>query len=396
MRVKRVAVLEPIAHLGGAQISLLELTRALKGEPRIVVILPEDGPLRAAAEAAGAEVHIFPWPLRLMQSGERSASSTLGKLWKAALAGLTVPGLAWRLRRFLKQIDVDVLATNGIKAHVLGAVASLGSSRLLVWYLRDGMQGRRLSATAMRLFSGRCGGAIAISHFVKTETQEFLPRSVSVSVIYNIVDFSKFETSRPPADLKKAPGEIWFGIVGALAPLKGQDIFLRAARQVAAEIPQARFLIVGGNFYRTAAGSTYEESLRALADAPELAGRVSFLGQRSDIASIMPMLDVLVQSNRQPEALGRTILEAMASRVAVIAVDRWGPAELVAHERTGLLTPLLDEAALTRAMLRLAREPQTRRALTDAAWAWAHHKLDPDRIAGEFREALAGPASVGK
>lgn len=390
MRRLRIAVLEPIAHAGGAEISMLELVRNLGGDPQFVLILPEDGPLRAKALAAGAEVRILQWPARLMKAGERSGKSAVTKVVGAMLGGLALPRLAVRLAHLLDELRADILVTNGIKAHILGAVAQLAARRPLLWYLRDSMEGRVLSSAAMRLLGRRCDGAIAISHFIANESRRVLPASVPVRVIYNLVDFTKFTLlPHPPKDMAKLPGEIWFGNVGALTPLKGQDIFLQAAARIAADLPAARFVIVGGNFYRTDAASNFERSLRDLADTPKLRGRVIFLGQRPDIAAIFGLLDVLVQSNRQPEALGRTILEAMACGVSVIAVDRWGPGELVRSGHTGLTTPVLDIPALAAAMLRLGREPQTRAVLSATAGQWVRQQLEPDRIVGEFRGVLS-------
>jgi hypothetical protein len=56
-----------------------------------------------------------------------------------------------------------------------------------------------------------------------------------------------------PPDLTKPAGAFWIGIVGALTPLKGQDLFLDAAARVAARVPAARFVVVGGEPYRTEA-----------------------------------------------------------------------------------------------------------------------------------------------
>lgn len=386
MRPLRIGVLEPIAHAGGAEISMLELVRSLGGDPQFVVILPEDGPLRAKALAAGAEVRILKWPARVMRAGERAGSSRLQKWLRAALALTAMPGLARRLAVLLDDIGADLLLTNGIKAHVLGAIAQLDSKRPLIWYLRDGLEGRTMSALALRVASVRCHGAIAISRYVEKESRHILSSSTPVNVIYNLVDFARFHQDAAPAgDLVKADGEIWFGIVGAVTPLKGQDLFLEAAAIVAERLPQARFLIIGGNFYRTELSTDFDRRLQALAAGPSLQGRVRFLGPREDIPAILRRLDVLVQPNRLPEALGRSILEAMACGVPVIAADRWGPAELIQDGRTGLLSPVLDVQALVNNMLLLGENAARRAAIGAAAEIWVRNELDPEKILGRAR-----------
>lgn len=383
MRTRRIAVLATTAHLGGAEISLLELVRRLKGDPAVTLILPEDGPLRARAIEAGADVRVLPWPDRLMGAGEGSG------LAGAASAGLVLPGLARRLARLLDEVGADGLLTNGIKAHILGAVAQARSRRPLFWYLRDGLESRALSRWALRACARRCDGAIAISRYVESEARKLLPPKVPLRVVYNIVDFGRMRAGADaPLDLHKASGEIWFGVVGALTPLKGQDIFLEAAVEAARALPEARFVILGSNFYRTQAASTFEAELQAAAARPELRGRVKFLGQREDVAAVLGLFDVLVQPNRGPEGLGRSVLEAMACGVPVIAVDRWGPAELIENGRTGLLTPHMDVRGLAERMIALGEDPGRRSRLAAAASVWVRETLEPDRLAGTVRQFL--------
>jgi glycosyltransferase involved in cell wall biosynthesis len=389
MRPPRIAVLETTAHVGGAQISLLELVRRLKGDPQVTLILPEDGPLHARAIEAGAEVRILTWPQKLMGAGEG------GGVGRAAFAGLALPGLARRLAGLLDEIGADVLVTNGIKAHVLGAAAQLRSRRPLFWYMRDGLEARRLSRWFLLVCARRCTGAIAISRYVEREARKILTAKVPVRVVYNIVDFERFgPAGAGSGDLHKERGEIWFGVVGSLTPLKGQDIFLEAAAEVAKALPQARFVIVGSNFYRTQAASTFEQELRRSAQRPELANRVRFLGQRDDIAGVLALLDVLVQPNRGPEGLGRAVLEAMACGVPVIAVDRWGPAELIEDGRTGLLTPHLDARALAERMIALGRDSGRRAQLAAAASIWVRETLEPERLVCAFRDFLKETGSI--
>jgi len=380
-----VVVLESIAERGGAQLSLLELVRRLGGEPRVSIVLPEHGPLEADIAAAGATSHVLPWPAALQGLGERSGLA----LAKAARAAVTLPTLVRDLGTGIAALAPDVVITNGIKPHVLGALASLPREIPLVWYLRDGFEGRPVSSRLMRLLARRASAAIAISKYVASDAARVLPRT-PIEQLYDVVELDGYDGSAPaPEDLPKPVGEVWFAVIGALAPLKGQDVFLRAAARVAAQVPGARFLLVGSNLYRTQAASTYESELRALADVPALAGRVRFLGQRGDVPRLLRVVDVLVQPNRGPEGLGRTVIEAMASGLAVLAVDRWGPAELVDDGRTGLLTPVIDVDALAAKMVKLALDAALRARLGTEAARSIRQILSPDRSVAAFRSLLA-------
>jgi len=388
-----VVVVGPTAMLGGAERSLLELLGRWQDAVRVTLIVPEAGPLVAAARAAGADVLVRPWPAALLDLGERARGRpALGAVLRAAL---TTPSTVWRLRRTLAGLAPDVVVSNGIKAHVLAALARRDGDAPLVWYGREALSDRGLSRRLLRAVSRRCGRAIAISHFVASELRTVLPARVPIDVVYNIVDLARFRPGTPAAaDLTKAPGAVWFAVLGALTPLKGQDLFLQAAAVVAADLPAARFLVVGAGGYRTEAGLGFAAHLRAEAARLGIAERVDFLGARDDVPQVLAAVDVLVQPNRGPEGLGRSVLEAMASAVPVIAVDRWGPAEIVRDGETGVLVRCGDVAALAAAMRRLGDDAESRGRLGRAARAWVERSLDGERLADAARRAVLGGGSA--
>jgi len=386
MSEAHVVVLSPTAWVGGAERSLLEVVRRAPPALRFTVVVPESGPLEDAARAAGAAVVVVPWPAALLGLGERARGRVpLGGLLRAAVA---LPALVGRLRGALAALEPTVVLSNGIKAHALAALARR-SPVAVVWYGREGLEGRRLSALVLRALGRRCDASIAISRYVSSEMRRVLPRSVRIDVLPNVVDLDAFRPGLPlPPDLRKEDGTVWFGVVGALTPVKGQDVFLDAAARVAAVAPQARFLLIGSAPYASEAGLGFERSLRERADGLGLGTRVAFLGERADAARIIAGLDVLVQPNRGPEGLGRAVLEAMACAVPVVTVDRWGPAEIVRDGATGLLVPPGDVTALADAMTRLADDPALRERLGAAGRGWATTHLDSDRIVGGFVDAL--------
>ncbi|MCK6553702.1 glycosyltransferase family 4 protein [Candidatus Binatia bacterium] len=388
--VMHVAFLNPVADIGGAEISLLELLRRLDGNPRTTVLLPEDGPLRQRLAEIGVQSRIVPWPARLMGFGERAGLSGLAGALSAVSA---LPLLLHRLRRTLAGLDADCLVTNGIKSHVIGAAVTKGLHTPMVWYLRDGLAGRRLSTPLLRICGGRCAAGIAISRYVAGEARQVLPPDTRIEVLYNLVDLDRFQPGiAPPVDLPRAPAEVRFGVVGAVTPLKGQDLFLAAAPSVLAAVPEARFFVVGGNFYRTEKRLKFADELRSMVAARGLGDRVRFLGQRADMPAVMSSLDVLVQPNRGPEGLGRAILEAMACGVPVVAVDRWGPAELVRHRETGLLAPWMDVAALAKSMIALGKDAPLRHRLGTNGRAWLTKHVVAGTIVPRFREVIADVA----
>ncbi len=376
-----------IAGVGGAELSLLEVVSRLRDSYEFHLLIPAEGRLEEAARRAGAVTWILPWPEAICRTGETAMRAGAGQLARAALK---LGSFTRALSKMLEEIDPAVFVTNAIKAHIVGALARRRKDVPLIWYMRDGLEDRILSRKLLRLLSRRCDLAICISQYVLSQVREYVAASLSARVIYNIIDLNRFHPEVSPAsDLRKTPGEVWFGIVGPVTPLKGHDIFLTAAETVAGRMPNAKFVIVGNNSYFTEAGHGYQQLLQR--QSAKLPGdRVQFLGFRQDVPAVLSQLDVLVQANRGPEGLGRSVLEAMACGVPVIAVDKWGPAELVRHGENGLLFAPLDADRLAEHMLTLGRDESLRLFMGRLGHSWIHEKFVARKLAGEVEQVLAG------
>jgi glycosyltransferase involved in cell wall biosynthesis len=387
MQLPRVSVLCAISGLGGAEFSLLELVAHLRGSYEFHLIVPGEGPLKQSAESAGARVWVLPWPEAVERTGETAQGFGLAKAIRGAAQ---LPRFTRRLSELLEEIDPSVFVTNAVKAHIVGALTPGRKNVRLIWYMRDGMEGRVLSRKLLALLSRRCDLAVCISHYVAEQVRKYVSASLPTTVVYNIVDLKRFHpTALPPADLRKQPDEIWYGMVGAITPLKGHDVFLDAAERVLPQLPKAVFVIVGSNPYVTEEGLEYEEKLRRRVAGSSLRDRVKFVGFRRDMPSICSQLDVLVQPNRGPEGLGRSVLEAMACSVPVIAVNKWGPAELIDDGRSGLLFTPLDTEQLTAHMLTLGRSGSLRRIMGNRGHDWVQRNLVATELAEKFDRILA-------
>ncbi|ETA03182.1 hypothetical protein CcI156_20330 [Frankia sp. CcI156] len=144
------------------------------------------------------------------------------------------------------------------------------------------------------------------------------------------------------------------GTVGRLSQEKRLDLFLEAARSVAAASPAAHFLVVGG-------GSELPH-LRSIAVALGLDQRVTFTGLVDDTTSIYAALDVMVQPS-DIEGSPRTVVEAMAHEVPVVATDVGDVAHLLDFGNAGVLIPRRDTTALSAAVLDLLGNGEKARAL---------------------------------
>jgi glycosyltransferase involved in cell wall biosynthesis len=376
-------------RLGGAERSLISLIKCSTTARRFTLLLPELGELGGAAAAAGADTIVVPWPSRVIALGERS-----GLPHPAALACAVAPfwSAVTRVAAQVQSLRPDVVVTNGIKPHVMGTLALRKFPRVpLVWYLRDSLEGRQLSLAIFRRVSGRCDAAVAISEYVARDSATYLPPTLRPVVVYNILGVP-LEGEDDDEPIRKPVGELWFATIGALTPLKGHDVFLKAAAIVSRERPEARFLIVGANQYAPEQGLDYPARLLALARRLRLDPVVRFLGQRRDVPRLLRQIDVVVQSNTAPEAFGRSVAEAMSAGLPVIASRGWSFSELIEDGRTGWLVTPGDVQALAQRMLAAAGDARARQDTGTRARAFITSVTDASRCAAAFDAALTGAA----
>jgi glycosyltransferase involved in cell wall biosynthesis len=107
---------------------------------------------------------------------------------------------------------------------------------------------------------------------------------------------------------------------------------------------------------------------------------VFFLGFREDVPRILASLDLFVLSSHL-EGLGSSLLDAMASRLPVVATETGGIPEVVVNLKTGLLVPPRDPAALAQAVLTLYRDRGLAARLAGRGFEVVHQKFSAEGMA---------------
>ncbi|NJL53886.1 glycosyltransferase [bacterium] len=149
------------------------------------------------------------------------------------------------------------------------------------------------------------------------------------------------------------------GLIARFHPQKDHANFLQAAARLAAQCPDAYFLLCGAGVERS--NSVLSEQVQALG----LSQRVHLLGDRSDIPHLTAALDIACLASNS-EAFPLVVLEAMACGVPC-AVTAVGDAPWVVGE-TGKVVPPRDPVALAEAWQQLAALGQAgRQCLGQAA-----------------------------
>jgi glycosyltransferase involved in cell wall biosynthesis len=367
----RVVYLGHTSVLSGGELALARMLPALDVEAH--VILAEEGPLADELRLRGVSVEVLPLAERTRSLGRESAVTHL----PFQLVRTLVHSV--RLARRLRAIRPDVVHTNSLKAAFYGGVAARLAGVPVVWHIRDRIADDYMPRTVVALV--RAVARIVPSAIVANSnaTLSTLPKRKRTFVVASPVDI-------PSGAHARKDGALRVGMIGRIAPWKGQHVFLEAFADAFAD-GGAVAQVVGAPLFG-ADEEEYADDLRGLARNLGIEQRVVFTGFRDDVAGELADLDILVHASTLPEPFGQVVVEGMAAGLPVVATDAGGPVELIEPGRNGMLYPPGDAPALAGVLRRLADDAELRSRLGAAAHETAA-AFTPEAIAQRLDEVYA-------
>jgi glycosyltransferase involved in cell wall biosynthesis len=188
-------------------------------------------------------------------------------------------------------------------------------------------------------------------------------RCARIVLAYHGVDSERFKPASPDGDRR---GPVKILAVGRLVEKKGYPVLLDALAALVRRGHRVQCEIVGGG--------ELEGELRERISRLGLESVIALRGARThqQIADSYAGADVFVQAsvvltNGDRDGVPNSLLEAMASGLAVVASDVAGIPEVIRDGATGLLVPPEDSGSLAAALGRVVEDVELRRRLGEAA-----------------------------
>lgn len=317
-----------------------------------------------------------------------------------------------RLARILRREAIDIAHSNNWGTMLECLVAAPLAGIRTVIHTQHGLDygwgasrtdARSLWRDLVKPFAARRFTRIAaVSEEVRVMiTEEWGVPENRVALIQNGVnlrttEMSATERERRRALLGFAPGDFVVGSVGLFRPVKDFPTLIEAFRIVRSQCAQAKLVLIGDGSER----GDLEELVRRAG----LGSSVQFLGLRTDVEELLPLLDLFALTSTS-EGTSISILEAMGAGVPVVATRVGGTPGIISHGETGLLAPARSPTEIAAVILSVLERPAVGRALAHRALEVVHTRFTAERMAADYtrlytdaclgirRAAPAGPTS---
>lgn len=300
-----------------------------------------------------------------------------------------------QIMQLIDDLNIDIVHTHDFRSNIFGLLAARWRRRPIVttvhgWIAND-VKGK-LYVTADKLALRFFDRVITVSERTRELIRRARVANRKITVISNALSLDRYQPDRRADDFRR---ELRVGVdavlianIGRLSPEKGQVEFLQAARELAPHWPNIKFILIGIGPDR--------EMLERFVSDNGLEQAVIFAGFRDDMINVYNSLDLVVQSS-STEGMPNVVLEALLMEVPVIATDVGGTAEIVEHQRTGVLMQPGSVQAIVANVTDYLRNPVRHRAMAQVGRCWVSERFDHrrrvEKLAGVYDSLLNGRQS---
>jgi glycosyltransferase involved in cell wall biosynthesis len=389
----RVLIVEYTSLMSGGQHSLLELLSVLADDVEVQLACP-DGELAVHARALG--ISVLP-----IAASQISFKVDLRHTPREILA---FTAAARSVRRHVRRFGPDVVHANSVRAGLACILALPGRQPPLVIHCRDVLPADPAGRAVTRLLVGRATRVVAVSTYVAERLGGSHWAARGVRVVDNAVNLDRFDPRN--TDAEALPRELGIdggpilSVIGQLTSWKRQDHAVRVLARVRDRFPDAQLLIAGEAKFVSPStrldNHAYETELHGLVHSLGLERSVHFLGERGDPEQVLAATDVLLAPSSE-EPFGRTLIEALAMEVPVVATNMAGPAEILRDGVDGRLAAADDLGDWASAVAELVERHTDGGARAYADWRFSPqvHARAMRAIYGEAIAAgMPAPASA--
>lgn len=290
------------------------------------------------------------------------------------------------VRKLIKKYNPDIVYAHSSKAGAIARIANIGLKNYCIYNPHGWAFNMRCSARKKAIYtviekiaSPFCDKIICISDAEKRSALEKkICRDDKLQVIFNGVDIDAYENGVHGAvkreDLNIPDDAFVVGMVGRMSPQKAPDVFVKMAKQVKDEIPNAHFIIVGNG--------NQEAEVRRYAEDNGFSDSLHITGWVDNPMSYVELFDVACLLSRW-EGFGLALPEYMMASKPIVASRVDAIPNIIRDGENGLLVEVDDAVSASEAVLRLYRESGLRDRLVAQGMEDVHNRFNARRVSEE-------------
>ena len=266
---------------------------------------------------------------------------------------LTAPFRMLKLRDVLKLLQPDILHA---RSRVPAWLTYLANKKLGFPFVTTVHGFNSVSVYSAIMTKG--DRVICVSDAIKLYIQKhYLTEERKITVIPRGIDLEKFNPENIDYDFMdvfiqehQLKDKIIVTSVGRITQLKDLETFIQAIATVKDTIPNIIGLIVGGVREDK---QNYFESLKVLVKELKIEKQIIFTGSQSRVAEIYALSNVVVSSSKKPESFGRSVAEALAMNVPVVATNHGGVLDIIQEGVNGYFYEVRDYQVLSEKIIKV-------------------------------------------
>lgn len=321
--------LVPKLNIGGVEKGTIEVAKALALNGHKAVVVSGGGVFEKNLAAIGARHYNLP----------------IG-----AKNPLTMIYCYFRLRNIIIKENIDIVHSRSRIPALTGYFAAKRTGRVFIT-TAHGQYKKHLITRVMGWGKIVITANETMARYMK---ENFGVPLQKIRIVPRGVDLEKFSF----VSIEKKTGKVFrVGMICRFTPLKGHLDFLKAMAYVSRKVNNVEIVLMGDI---SAAKDDYIKKIELTIRRLTIGNIVKFVDSKEDVACVMESLDVLVSANQEQEAFGRSIIEAQARGVPVVATRVGGVVENIEDGETGLVCEPMNPPDMAKKILLYAEDRRFR------------------------------------
>lgn len=290
------------------------------------------------------------------------------------------------VRALIKKYNPDIVYAHSSKAGAITRVADIGLKNHCIYNPHGWAFNMRCSAKKKAMYTAIekiaapfCDKIICISDAEKQSAlDKKICREDKLQVIFNGVDIESYENgvrgTIKRIDLNIPEDAFVVGMVGRMSPQKAPDVFVKMAKHVKDEVPNAHFIIVGNG--------NQEDEIRKYAEDNGFSNSLHITGWVDNPMSYVELFDVACLLSRW-EGFGLALPEYMMAGKPIVASRVDAIPNIIRNGENGLLVEVDDATGASEAVLQIYRDRSLKDKLVSKGVEDVHNRFDAQRVSEE-------------